>query len=124
MNEQPGDQRETVKAVEKRPEPRQDLGRQAMGAVIGGAAGLLAAMAVRLLGWGGENMIPFILWGSVVGATVSDIEALENAGRRLTRRDARWLNIAVALLGMVVVFAFIFGLANVVVLVIQRFTTP
>lgn len=124
MNEQPGDQRETETAVEKRPEPQQDWGRQTMGAVIGGAAGLLVAMGVRLLGWGGENVISFILWGSVVGAMVSGIEALENAGRRLTRRDARWLNIAVAVVGMVVIFAFILGLANVVALVMQRFTTP
>ena len=121
MNEQPDDQREIEPAVVKRAEPKQDWARQTMGAVIGGAAGLLLAMGLRALGWGAENVIPYILWGGVLGAMVSGIESLEDAGRRLTRRDARWLNIGVAVLGMVVILAVIFGLVSGLSLLLRQF---
>jgi D-alanyl-lipoteichoic acid acyltransferase DltB (MBOAT superfamily) len=118
MNEQQVEEQETEKPVERR-QPRQDWGRQTIGSIIGGAVGLLIAMGLRQLGWGGETLLPFVLWGAVVGAMLSNIEALENAGQRLTRRDARWLNVGVSILGMVFIFAFIFALAQLVLFVLR-----
>jgi predicted lipid-binding transport protein (Tim44 family) len=122
-NQEQNDQDKAVKVRETRPESSQDWGRQMMGSVIGGAVGLLLAMGMRAMGWGAENVVPFILWGAVIGAMVSGIESLEAAGQRLTRRDTRWLNIAVAVLGMVIIFAIIFGLVSLLSVVLRQLST-
>ncbi len=120
MNEQQVEKDEATEAVEKRQEPQQNWRRQTMGSVIGGAAGLLLAMGLRMLNVGGENLLPFILWGAVLGSMLSGIEALERAGQRITRRDVRWLNVAVAIMGMIIIFAFIFGLMHGLTLVMRQ----
>jgi hypothetical protein len=123
MNEQQVEEQEAEKTVERR-QPQQDWGRQTIGSIIGGAIGLLIAMGLRQMGWGGETLLPFVLWGAVVGAMLSNIEALAEAGQRLTRRDARWLNVGVAILGMVFIFAFIFALAQLVLFVLRLLASP
>jgi D-alanyl-lipoteichoic acid acyltransferase DltB (MBOAT superfamily) len=122
MNEQQVEEHEAPKLSERQQEPRQDWGRQTIGSLIGGAIGLLLSVAMQQVGWGGENVLAFVLWGAAIGAMFSKIDALESAGRRLTRRDARWLNVGVSILGMIVIFAVIIGFAQLVGVIIRYFT--
>lgn len=123
MDEQRVEEQEVEKPVDRRQDPPQDWGRQTMGSLIGGGIGLLIALGFRQLGWGGQNLLPFVLWGAVIGAMFSGIEALERAGQRLTRRDTRWLNVGVAVLGMIFIFAFIFALSQLVLWLMRLFTS-
>jgi hypothetical protein len=87
------------------------LGRQVVGALIGGAVIWVLATVARQFGWQGDNTTRYVLWGAMVGGLIGGSETLIAAGRRLTRRDNAWLNMAVALLGMAVIAGVIYGLA-------------
>ena len=122
MSEQPDEDREPAPVVEKAQDPQPKWGTQTMGAVLGGIMGLLLAFLLRRLGWGGENTLRFVLGGGVAGAMVAGVDSLERAGRRLTRRDEPWLNIVVAVVGMAIIFAVIFGLSYAFALLMRQFT--
>jgi Na+/phosphate symporter len=84
--------------------------RQVIGALIGGFIALaLAALAIQL-GWIQGNVVSYALWGGVIGGIIGGSASLEQAGSRLTQRDAPLLNIIVALVGMLVVFGVLFFL--------------
>jgi len=80
-------------------------GRQMLGAVVGGLLALVAASLARGAGLISGSLVQYVLWGGVVGGLIGGADALALAGKRLTRKDARGLNILAALLGM----AFLFG---------------
>ncbi len=101
---------------EKQPErPTPDTwGRQIVGALIGAAVAWVLTMWARQAGWIEGNPVRYVMWGAVIGGLVGAIENLEAAGRKLTRRDVRWLNALVGVLGMAVVSAVIYGLSFVI----------
>lgn len=86
------------------------LGRQLVGALIGGALALMLGAAALQLGWIQGNLTRLVLWGGVIGGLVGGSQALAAAGKRLTRRDNPVLNVVVALVGMAVVFSVLFAL--------------
>jgi hypothetical protein len=96
------------------------MGRQIVGALIGGGAVWILATGARQLGWAAGDPVRLMMWGAVVGGLFGGSETLIAAGRRLTRRDNAWLNIAVALLGMVVLSAVIYGLAYLAALIFRQ----
>jgi len=101
---------------EKRPErPAPDTwGRQIVGALIGAAVAWVLSAWARQAGWIAGDPIRHVMWGAVIGGLIGAVENLEAAGRRLTRRDSRWLNALVGVLGMAVVSAVIYGLSFVI----------
>lgn len=102
---------------------RQDWGAQMKGAVIGAAAGLALAWLAQQLGWFNGNLVTLALWGAVIGGLVGGSDALERAGQRLTRRDQRWVNILVGLVGMAIVFGAILLLSYGVSRLLRPFLT-
>jgi len=80
-------------------------GRQMFWAAVGGLLALVAASLARGAGLISGSLVQYVLWGGVVGGLIGGADALAVAGKRLTRKDARGLNILAALLGM----AFLFG---------------
>lgn len=122
MSEETDSARQTKIPGDRSQEPQQKWGAQTVGALIGGALGLLVALGLRQVGWGGENLFRFALWGGVVGAVLSDVASLELAGRKLTRRDTKWLNILVAVAAMAVFFMLIYGLLAAFALLLRQFT--
>lgn len=100
--------------------PSQDWGRQSVGAIIGAFIALILAGLAAQFGWIGGNLMVYALWGGVIGGLVGGTEALERAGRRLTQRDNKALNIIVALVGMIVVFSLLLVVSLGISRLIQR----
>ncbi len=107
-NEDERDQPQADKQIT--PPPPQTWGRQLVGAFIGGGLALILGAGALQLGWIQGNLVRFALWGGVIGGLIGGSEALAAAGRRLTKRDNAVLNVAVALVGMVVIFTVLFAL--------------
>ena len=102
------------------PTPPQTWGRQLVGAFIGGALALVIGAGALQLGWIQGNLMRFALWGGVIGGLIGGSEALAAAGRRLTKRDNAVLNVAVSLVGMVVIFTVLFALVYWLSMFIRR----
>ncbi|MGC9347906.1 MAG: hypothetical protein ACP5JG_07200 [Anaerolineae bacterium] len=93
---------------EKGPSSVDSWRRQIIGALIGGFIALILSGLAVQLGWIEGRVVNHVLWGGVIGGIVGGSESLEQAGARLTQRDAPVLNMAVALLGMAVLFGIVF----------------
>jgi len=97
------------------------LRRQTIGALIGAAVVFLLAMAAQQFGWVPGDMTRYVLWGGVIGGLVGGSDTLAQAGKRLTRRDADWLNILVALLGMAAIAGALYAVAAGVLYILRPF---
>lgn len=125
MDEQSEQERRSAEAVAQaeaeerdRARPR-DWGSQMVGAAIGALVALGLAWGAVQMGWISGNLTTYALWGGVIGGLVGGADTLAHAGRRLTHREDRWLNVLVALVGMVVVFGVFFGIGYVVRLLLS-----
>lgn len=108
-----GDRRELVDSGhETATQTTDSWGRQMVGAIIGGMLALVAAALARGSGLISGALVQYVLWGGVIGGLIGGADALAEAGKRLTRRDTRWLNILAALLGMAVLFSAFFLLVR------------
>ena len=79
--------------------PERNWKSQLIGAGVGVLIALVISGILRELGYIEGNPITYALWGGVIGGLFGGSDDLARAGSRLTRRDERWLNIIVALLG-------------------------
>ncbi|MBN2005573.1 MAG: hypothetical protein JXA21_19595 [Anaerolineae bacterium] len=103
------------------PSRGRSLRQQMLGAVIGGVIALMLLRIGNQIGWWlSINETTWILVGAVVGSMASSFDYYDRAGAHLTGRQSKGnkktaaLNIFVALLGMVVIAALIFGLSSLV----------
>ncbi len=103
-----------------------NLGAQLLGAVIGA---LIAFFVLRLgvhFGWHPANESVVLLLGATLGSILSDLERFDNAGSRLTGRKSDgnrrqlWVNVVVAVLGMLVLVLGVFGLMYILSYLFQR----
>ena len=117
-NTEPEEQTESTRREEQT--APNTLGRQAVGALIGGAVAWILASLARQAGWMGGDTVRYAMWGAVIGGLIGAAKNLDVAGRRLTRRDNVWLNTAVSLVGMVLVSLILYGLAYVAGLLIRQ----
>lgn len=91
--------------------PPGSLQRQMIGALIGAAVAFLLASAAQQFGWVPGDMTRYLMWGGVIGGLIGGSDTLTQAGKRLTHRDADWLNILVSLLGMALISAVLYVIA-------------
>jgi len=103
--------------------PPGSLRRQMIGALIGAAVAFLLARAAQQFGWAPGDMTRYLMWGGVIGGLVGGSDTLAQAGKRLTHRDADWLNILVSLLGMALISAVIYVISTGVVHILRPFFT-
>jgi len=87
MDEQLGKSSETGAVVADTAPESRDWGRQIIGALIGGALVLIIGTVGQRLNLVSGSLTQPMLWGAVVGALFGSSSRLEQAGRRLTRRD-------------------------------------
>lgn len=78
---------------------------QIVGSVIGAFVFFIAGGIAQYFGWLPDSMNTAWLWGAVLGGLVGSLDSLEHAGSILTKKENKWLNIAVALVGMAVIFS-------------------
>ena len=111
---------EQKEVEEKKPEqpakedtqPQRKWGPQIIGATIGAFIFLIAGGLANQLGWVTGSTSRWWLWGAVLGGLVGSGDSLNNSGRILTKKDNKWLNIAVSLVGMLIFFGIIFALSG------------
>jgi len=92
------------------PEPSRRWDLQILGGVVGAVAAYAISGIAGELGWAVGERSRWLLWGAVLGSLLGSGEVLSRAGARLTGKSNRVLNTAVAVLGMVLVFAILTGL--------------
>lgn len=117
----------TEKSDEKKEQPKpqrnRDLGQQLIGGIIGALVIVVALQIGPSFGWQPTNRTTPILIGATIGAILFTLDRFNQAGARLTRRDdARALNIAVGVLGMLVLTAAVWGLVLFVSWIWRQFS--
>jgi hypothetical protein len=98
---------------EPKPKPRRSFTRQLYGMVGGGCFGLIL---VEIFPWLTHNTdrITIILWCSVIGIVIFNIQQFETAGAVLTQRENRPLNTIVGLGFPLLILLIIFFLINLI----------
>ena len=115
------EQSETTQTESKETSPQRKWGPQILGAMIGAFIFLVAGGLARQLGWVSDPTNRWWLWGAVIGGLFGSGESLSNSGKILTKKDNKWLNIAVSLLGMAVLFGIVFALSGLVGWILKQF---
>ena len=103
---------------------RPDLGDQLKGAAIGAAIALMLGYAAIQLGWLQGRLVRYALWGAAIGGLLAASDELARAGSRLTKRDTKWLNILVAVIGFVVIFAALVGMVSLAAWIVNSILRP
>lgn len=93
-------------------QPKRQWRPQILGAMIGAFCFMVLGGLANQLGWQIGQTDRLLLWGAVIGGIVGSADSLAAAGSNLTKSDNRWLNILVALLGMIIIFSIIYGLSS------------
>ncbi len=88
---------------------RPDLGDQLKGAAIGALIALALSYGAQQLGIIQGNLIRHSLWGAALGGLLAGADQLAKAGSRLTKRDEKWLNVLVAVIGFLAIFGVMVG---------------
>jgi uncharacterized membrane protein YeaQ/YmgE (transglycosylase-associated protein family) len=101
-------------------QPRQNWGRQILGAAVGAVVLLLAVQLGPYFGWQPVDVYKPLLWGAAIGATVASFEGVVQAGSKLTHRDSTWLNVIVAVVGAAVMVAALAGLVRLIAWLIWK----
>ena len=107
------EEQEEKKQVSEDSPPRK-WGPQILGAMIGAFIAYIAGGLASQLGWVAGSTQRWWLWGGAIGGLFGSVDSLSNSGKILTKKDNRWLNIAVSLIGMAVIAVMFIGLSRLV----------
>lgn len=104
---------------------RPDLGEQLKGAAIGAVIGLgLGYVAKEGLGVVQGRLVQYALWGGAIGGLLGGADELARAGSRLTKRDEKWLNVLVSVIGFIVIFGVMIGIISLAAWIVNLFLQP
>lgn len=103
---------------------RPDLGDQLKGAVIGAVAALLLSYGAQQLGIVQGNLVRHALWGAALGGLLAGSDQLAKAGSRLTKRDEKWLNVLVGVIGFLLIFAALIGIFSLATWLVNAIFRP
>jgi hypothetical protein len=93
--------------------PQRKWGSQILGAMVGAFVFLIAGGLANQMGWTAGSTSMWLLWGAMIGSLFGSTDALNHSGKILTKRDNKWLNISVSLLGMVVLAGIFLALVSI-----------
>jgi len=103
---------------------RPDLADQLKGAAIGAVIALALSYGAQQLGLIQGRLIQYALWGGAIGGLFGASDELARAGARLTKRDAKWLNMLVAILGFIAIFAVLVGIVSLAAWIVNTVLRP
>jgi hypothetical protein len=104
---------------------RPDLGEQLKGAAIGAVIGLgLGYLARDVLGLVQGRLVQYALWSAAIGGLIGGSDELAKAGSRLTKRDDKWLNVLVAVIGFIIILAVMVGIVSLAAWIVNTLIQP
>jgi hypothetical protein len=103
---------------------RPDLGDQLKGAAIGAAIALVLSYIAQQVGILQGRLVRYALWGGAIGGLLAGSDQLAKAGSRLTKRDEKWLNVLVAVIGFILIFAVMVGIVSLATWIVNSFLRP
>ena len=103
---------------------RPDLGDQIKGTAIGAVIALVLSFIAQQLGILQGRLVRYALWGGAIGGLLAGSDQLAKAGSRLTKRNEKWLNVLVAVIGFLLIFAVMVGIVSLATWIFNSFLRP